>query len=193
MIMYPNTFSGDPAVQVESELRDFIDLLQAEGVKSYLEIGSARGDTFHEVMTHLPKWSKGTAVDLPQSVWGLKNSKKQLGRAVAHLNTASYGATAIYGSSRDPYIRARAHALGPYDCVMIDGDHTMDGVTQDWFNYGDMGRIIAFHDIVDTMNPNKKGEKIEVPLFWNALKKKYRHVEFIGENSTMGIGVIFKD
>lgn len=189
-LMYPNTFSGHPAVQVESELVGFLDLLRNEEVTSYLEIGVGRGDTFHEVVSHLPLGSKAVAVDSPESAWGLNGSHDQL-IAVSHDLSDDYRIKVIFGDSRDKEIIQKASAFAPFDCVFIDGDHTLQGVTADWENYGKFGKIVAFHDIVDTMRPNQLGEKIEVPLFWAEIKKKYRHIEFVAPGSTMGIGVIF--
>lgn len=190
MKMYPHTFSGEPAVQVESELKGFIKLLKDEGVKSYLEVGVGRGDTFHEIVSALPDGSTAVSVDLPESAWGLNNSQEQLKNVLQDLHQTR-NVAGLFGNSRDQELVQRVRKLGPYDCVFIDGDHTLEGVKADFKNYGPMGRIVAFHDIVDTMVPNLRKEKIEVPVFWNEIKQKYRHVEFIAPGSTMGIGVIY--
>lgn len=186
------TFSGVPACQVPSELRAFIDLLVAHGVHRYLEIGSRHGDTFHEVMRHLPAASTGVAVDLPWSLWGMKGTRASLERAVGDLDRRGYNASTVFGDSRTPATRAQVAGRGPFDAILIDGDHTLQGVTADWINYGSLAPIVAFHDIADTMRPNRRGERIEVPRLWSDLKRGYRHVEFVAPGSTMGIGVILK-
>ncbi len=189
-VMYPKTFSGLPAVQVKSELAGLIKLLKKEGVKSYLEIGVARGDTFHEITSSLPRGSRAVAVDMPQAAWGLDGSKAYLDKAVENL-ARGYDARVIYGSSSAPGIVEEVEELGPFDAVLIDGDHTLEGVRADWDNYGRLGKLVIFHDIVDDMRPNRRGERIDVPLFWAGLKKQYPHAEFIGKHSEMGIGVLF--
>jgi hypothetical protein len=193
MKMYPHTFSGQPAVQVESELKSFIAFCQQHNVQSYLEVGVARGDTFHEVMTHLPEGSTGAFVDMPEAQWGLKGSRKDLERVASDLEDKGYLVRSFFGDSKSPDILHAVWYAARWDMVMIDGDHTYEGVKTDFENYAKLGRIVALHDIVDTMHPNRKGEKIEVPKFWQELKAKYKTLEFIGKGSTMGIGIVFMD
>lgn len=49
-------------------------------------------------------------------------------------------------SSREPGTLAAVSALGPFDLVFIDGDHTSDGVRADWQAYGHLGAWAVFHD-----------------------------------------------
>lgn len=190
MKFYPHTFSGLPAVQVESELNGFLALLKEKKVRSYLEIGTARGDTFYTVMSSLPRSSVGVAVDMPEASWGLDKSKTYLDYAIAGLDD-DYLVQAIYGSSRDKEIIDKVSVLAPFDMVFIDGDHTLEGVTKDYENYGHLGKMVAFHDIVDDMRANKRGETIDVPVFWKKLKNEKPYIEFVEQGSKMGIGVIF--
>lgn len=193
--MYPSTFSGAPAVQVESELSALIDFFKRNSVTSYLEVGCGRGDTFHEIVRSLPSGSKAVAVDLPQAGWGLSGSESQLEAAAADLRLMGYDVRLIFGSSRDESVIMAAAEFGPFDAVFIDGDHTIEGVTADWQNYGHMGNIVAFHDIADSMRPNALREKIEVPVFWRRLKDIWgeKTAEFVERGSTMGIGVLWRD
>lgn len=192
-IMYPHTFSGEGSVQIKTEFLSFIDLLKREQIKSYLEIGAGRGDTFHEIATQMPVGSKVVAVDFPEQHWGLHKSQKQLIKVVFDLQQKGYKPTVEFGNSKDPDVIKVAKQHGPYDCVFIDGDHSLEGVTADWENYGELGKMVAFHDIAHKQIPNKYDELIEVHVLWDKLKTLYRHVEFIEKDSTMGIGVIFRD
>ena len=80
----------------------------------------------------------------------------------------------------------------PLDFAFIDGDHTYDGVRQDFFMYGPLvraGGLIAFHDIVE----RPAYPDIEVHRFWNEIKGRYPSRELIGEEGTgtkVGIGLI---
>lgn len=191
--MYPRTFSKLPSVQVESEFNLFLDLIKERKVSSYLEIGTARGDTFHEIVGNMPVASKALAVDYPMQSWGLEKSNQHLYKVENNLKLRSYDVQVLFGNSQDKEIIKKVEEFAPFDLVFIDGDHTYKGVESDWENYGHLGRMVAFHDIADTMRPNLKNEIIEVPRFWNDIKNSYKHVEFIETGSTMGIGVIFLD
>jgi hypothetical protein len=82
---------------------------------------------------------------------------------------------------------------GPYDAILIDGDHTYEGVRKDWQAYGGMARIVAFHDIVGTgQKENVTGRVVEVPILWQEIRDsgKYKTVEFVAPRSKMGIGVV---
>ncbi len=72
---------------------------------------------------------------------------------------------------------------GRYDLVFIDGDHSYEGVEKDFLTYGAMGKIIAFHDIVNDGTPGVK-------QFWDELKTKYPHRTDEIVRSGMGIGIL---
>jgi cephalosporin hydroxylase len=186
------TFSGRPASQSEMELRSFIDLLKAEKVATYLEIGARHGDSFHEIMRHLPKGSKGVAVDLPGGKWGNSASRRALDAAIEDLKALGYDASAIYGDSTAAGVRQLIAARGPYDAILIDGDHSLPGVTADWEFCRSRARIIAFHDIAGQGEKQKRtGHLVEVPFLWDTLKHQHEHQEFIDPSYKMGIGVLF--
>lgn len=187
------TFSGRRASQHPVELRAFIDLLRAEGVTSYLEVGARHGDTFHAVMTALPAGSRGVAVDLPGGAWGVASSAGSLAVAAADLRARGYDIEVLLGASAGPDVLRR---LGDrrFDALLIDGDHRYAGVLADWLTYRDRGRLIAFHDIAGEgqVQPTS-GLPVEVPRLWREVKAEGRRsVEFIAEGSRMGIGVVWR-
>lgn len=79
--------------------------------------------------------------------------------------------------------------LPTVDFLFIDGDHSLEGVKQDFEMYSPFvrkGGIIAFHDALYHHDGTE-----EVDIFWNEIKTKYPYVEIkVGERST-GIGVIY--
>jgi len=167
-----------------------VSLFRNHGVRRYLEIGSRDGDTFHHVMRHLARGSFGVAVDLPGGVWG-RNSKENLLAAVDNINRSDRKAVAIFGDSQSQEIADEVGSHGPFDAVLIDGDHTLDGVTADWLLYGSMAPLVAFHDIAgDGIRDKKSGLMVEVPRLWRDLIARHDHREFIANGSRMGIGVI---
>lgn len=186
------TFSGRNPSQNEFELNSFIALLKERGVMRYLEIGARHGDTFHAVMKALPAGSYGVAVDLPGGLWGTAKSRIALTRAVADINCHGRYAFTLFGDSHTPLTAEHIHSMGPFDAVLIDGDHTLPGVTCDWQLYGNMAPLIAFHDIVGTGQCEKvSNNPVEVPVLWEAIKEQalITH-EFIAPGSLMGIGVV---
>jgi hypothetical protein len=189
-----NTFSGRRASQNEFELRAFIDLLNERGVTRYAEIGARHGDTFWSVMTSLPVGSVGVAVDLPGGLWGTEKSRLSLERAVADLVSRGYKATCLFGDSQTEATRRIVRGRGPYDAILIDGDHSLAGVTRDWQLYGELAPLIAFHDIVGTGEIEKvHGSPVEVPILWQSILRTGAETrEFVAPDSAMGIGVVLR-
>lgn len=184
------TFSGRRPSQMEAELRGFVDLMLARGVRRYGEIGARHGDTFHYVLTALG--ASGVALDLPGGLWGHSDTGKALQRAVADLRDRELDASYLWGDSRDPSMQAQFRAKGPYDAILIDGDHTLEGVTADWEAYRSFAPLIAFHDIVgEGQRERVSGRRVEVPKLWASIKQRgYNTVEFVAPGSKMGIGCV---
>lgn len=185
-------FSGNPFAQRAWEFRQFLNWCQAQEVNSFLEIGSRYGDAFHAVTKTMPKYSKAVAVDLVDGLWGRSDSASYLNTAALDLYKREYDASVIYGDSTSSKVVDLVRDLGPYDLCLIDGDHRLEGATLDWMNYGPMCRYVAFHDI-DGMQHfySKTGDYVDVPYLWTALKKRYKHWEFIDtDHRGMGIGIL---
>lgn len=180
--------------QRRDELRNLIKLLRREGVTSFLEVGSRYGDTFFEIVTALPDGARAVAVDLPGGIWGREDSEPALRDCVEALKGRGYKAAMVLGNSTSAATINHVTHLGPFDAVLIDGDHRMEGLVQDWINYGQRSRIVAFHDIDGWMHfEGRTRDPVDVPFVWMALKRKHRHIEFIGKKRGMGIGVIFNE
>lgn len=148
--------SGKRLNQDPQELAAFVELLRAEGATSYLEVGCRWGDTLHKVGMTLPEGSRIVGVDLPGIKTGglsyrIQGSEPYLVRAVASLREAGRDAHLVIGNSRDAATIVAARFLGPFDALLIDADHTSEGATSDWHNYGPMARIVAFHDVMNRL------------------------------------------
>lgn len=183
------TLSGRAPSQREDELKAFIELLLEHEVRSYLEIGARHGDTFYEVVRSLPQGSRGVAVDLPGAKWGQAESAESLRLAVCRLCDLGYRASCIFGDSAEESTVKAVQGGGPYDAVLIDGDHSYEAVRRDWLTYGD-ARLVAFHDIDGEGYSSRQGDAVEVPRLWSEIKRVRKHTEIIGRERGMGIGVI---
>lgn len=192
------TFSGRPPSQHPDELASFIALLRREKVTRYLEIGARHGDTFHAVMSALPQGSAGVAVDLPGGAWGQPRTEGALRQAVRDVIRRGCAATMLLGDSTALPMIETVASLGPFDAVLIDGDHRYDGVLADWENYGRPpsrigARLVAFHDIAgEGQMQRTSGLAVEVPRLWRELAPHFTHAEFVAPGSAMGIGVLWK-
>lgn len=198
------TFSGRKASQHSAEIKGLTDLFAREGVRSYLEIGARHGDTFHHVMTSLPVGSVGIAVDLPGGAWGQTSSQASLIKAVEDLRRGGYRVGYVLGDSTSSEAWAevgQVHAdlIGGeprgFDAILIDGDHRYDGVSADWRIWGRSAPLVAFHDIAgEGVRQKTTGDPVEVPRLWRELKESLpldvSKLEFVGEGSAMGIGVL---
>ena len=176
------------AAQIASEFAAYAGLLMREGVKSYLEIGSQYGASLWSAAKVLPKGSRIVSVEMPQK----QETADSLTDCIEALNDMGYDAKLSLCNSTDAGVVNHIRAFAPFDCVFIDGNHTLPGVTQDWQNYGPMARMVAFHDILWD-RPVKPGRSpIEVSHLWREIKKQYRHEEFIAPGSEKGIGVLWR-
>ena len=72
------------------ELDGLLEIIKQHDVKTYLEIGVGRGDTFYEIMTALPFGSTGVTVDLPDSTWGGAPNQELALKVSQDLRDAGY-------------------------------------------------------------------------------------------------------
>lgn len=181
--------------QDEAEISRFAALLAAEGVRSYLEIGSKFGGSLWRVAQALPVGSTIVSVDMPRGTKLWHKSEPSLRTCIADLRISGYRADVFWGDSTASNVIEAARRLGPFDACLLDGNHTRAFVEKDFANYGRMCRIVAFHDIAWRRGPDwKDGVKIDVPAWWAENKDAYRHEEIrlcpTGKNN--GIGVLWR-
>lgn len=183
------------AAQDEREITAFCELLTAEGVTSYLEVGSKFGGSLWRAANALPKGSRIVSVDLPNGTRAWKESSASLTACINALKAKGYDAQVIWGDSTDPRVIEHVWNLAPFDAALLDADHRLSGVTHDWKVYGPMANIVAFHDIAWHRAPEWVGTRIDVPQLWNNIRPQFeRTVEFRFDESRKnnGIGVLWR-
>jgi len=180
-------------LQHPQELKEFTSLLLKENVHSYLEIGCKFGGSLWYIATRLPRNSRIVGVDLPHGDTSFKESLPPLQHCIERLKGLGLDAHLIIGDSTDKEIIEKVRMLGPYDAILIDANHTLPYVRNDWHNYSVMGKLIAFHDIgfyrKEGLPPQKK--PIEVPIFWKQIKNDYRHMEIRHDTQDNGFGILW--
>lgn len=182
--------------QNEWELVQMLKLV--EGKRSVLEIGSSFGGTLRRIASVMPRGSKVVSVDLDcDTTPKFLNAQASLKEVCRQIGMLGGNVELFIGDSHAASTIAAVKDHAPYDFCFIDGDHSYDGVKQDWENYGPMAKVIAFHDVSASVLPIKNDDDVlGCRRFWQELKDegKYRTEEYIsGEMPLFGIGVVFRD
>ena len=171
-------------LQYEPEFQAFLDILQDVGARSYLEIGCKHGGTLWRVGMVLPKGSVCVGVDLLRNPGSASYSSMH--SVIRGLESEGRQCTLVWGNSTTRPVIDKTRALGPFDAVFIDADHSYDGVRLDWANYGPMAtKLVAFHDICYI--------KSDVPRFWGEIRASHHYSElrYAPGGVNNGIGVIY--
>jgi hypothetical protein len=139
--------------QYPNQFAKYILKARELGVKSYLEIGCRWGGTFVLTTEYLKKTcglERSVAVDLIES-------------PVREYCQSNKGCLFIPMDSQSPAF-ARYMDNKRFDMILIDGLHTLMGVTVDFLACRRSSDIFVFHDITNDACP-------EVGVFWDRLKQ----------------------
>jgi predicted O-methyltransferase YrrM len=178
--------------QLPDEVQRFHAFLRDKSPRVVCEIGTSSGGHFYMLSRSLATLTTLIGVDL-------RVRNRAFLRLLAPDNLDIH---LIDGDSRSIPVRNAVERAGGgqgLDVLIIDGDHTYDGVRSDYLSYRDLvrdGGVIAFHDIVEdhwTRFRRKTDSWTgDVPLFWSRLKPHARTVEFVAdpEQDGSGIGVL---
>ncbi len=179
-------------LQIKTEIAELCRIVQKLEPKKIVEIGTASGGTLF-LFANITNPEKIVSVDLPSGSFGCgyPSWKIPFFRSLGNKGVIQL-------------IRADSHSQGTLrkvktllksskvDFLFIDGDHTYQGVKEDYQMYSPLvkkGGIIAFHDIVT----HDQTSGCEVDRFWHEIKQNYRNIEIIDAPSQKwaGIGLLY--
>lgn len=178
-------------MQIRSEHRALLDLVRDHDPTTLLEIGTARGGTLYGWCRAVDSAETIISLDLPAGEFGGGYSHQRIDLFEAFETDAEL--VFVRGDSHDSETHASVKDAidGRLDLLFIDGDHTYDGVKQDFEMYREFaadGALVAFHDII----PHEYDSECEVDQFWTEIKEDFPSWEFVldPDQGWAGIGVV---
>jgi len=185
-------FSDFRPLQKESEIATLVNRYRSLAPRTVLEIGSAGGGTTYLFAKNAPDDAHLISLDLSFGTTrqGIIERFARGQQRISCIAADSHSATAFQQVSA----LLEDHAI---DFLFIDGDHSYEGVGEDFRRFSPLvraGGMIVFHDIVPDYGTRfgtaTSSDTGGVPLFWKEMKGLYPlHEEIIESNEQDGYGL----
>lgn len=177
-------------IQIETEIVSLIDFVGKCSPRIVGEIGMKEGGNSFLFTQALKGVELFITLDLR-----INNEAK-----LRYLSGSGQKIICLEGDSHTPEtVEKVKRRLGSkrFDLLFIDGDHSYEGVKQDFLLYAPLvrkGGLVAFHDIVPDDfarygKPSGNCYSGGVHIFWTEIKKQFVHHEFIDNHYQNGFGI----
>jgi cephalosporin hydroxylase len=180
--------------QVRSEIMTLGNIVQEHAPRHSLEIGTNYGGTLLLLCNLSPADATIISVDLPSGKFGGGYPRRKI-PLFRKFTKPGQELHLIRADSHRHETKERVlHILDgeKLDYLFLDGDHTYEGVRQDFAMYAPLvrsGGLIALHDVA-IHDPSLE---CQVDRFWSEVRDRYRHQEIVEnpDQGWAGIGVLF--
>jgi predicted O-methyltransferase YrrM len=184
------------ALQKPNELAPFLERVGTPS--TVVEIGTAQGGTFGALCEIAADDALIVSIDLPggdldetseDDKYGKRDQDRIRSYAKPGQTVELLQADSHAEATRDELERILAGRA--IELLFLDGDHSYDGVQQDFDMYVPLlapEGLVAFHDILTHTGILENEYKIEVDRFWNEIKGSYDWEEFTDPTVDWGWG-----
>jgi predicted O-methyltransferase YrrM len=185
---------NSPAIQsqqVRSEFLELAKMVKEQNCKYIMEIGTYRGGTLFVFSQLADPRATIISLDFHLTFFGKVRGVLQKSLLRKFVRNGKSLFLLRQNSHLPETLKVVRDILQgqELDFLFIDGDHSYEGVREDFMMYSPLvrkGGLIAFHDVAES------GGSREVNRLWEELKPKYKYEEFIHKTGSgaMGIGVL---
>lgn len=183
--LHPYCGKGIDSWQYPNQFARYLHYLSQKNIQSYVEIGCHKGGTFIITVEYLSRFHK------MERCLAVDNWPRPIMTEYAKVRPEVVYLT---DSSRSDTFQ-QAYQAQPWDLVLIDGDHSYQGVCADFDLCQGNAKLMAFHDIRNIMCPGTQQiwqdiKKTHKPHQLHEWVDQYDDVLLRLRGSVMGIGLI---